>query len=51
MVKTGIEYFILELVSPFRVTAVQWKNICQWLNWPGRLATISETETQFEFLN
>ena len=43
MVKSGIEFLFLNLMSPFRVAASQCKEICpERLNWPGRLAGISE---------
>ena len=38
-----LHFTILKLPSPFRVTTAQCKKICpERLNWPGRLAGISE---------
>ena len=42
MVKSGLEFFVLKFTKP-RVAAAQCKKICpERLNWPGRLAGISE---------
>jgi hypothetical protein len=43
MVKSGLEKIILKFHVPLRVAAAQCKDICpERLNWPGRLAGISE---------
>ena len=45
MVKSGLEFFILISPSPFRVAAAQCQKIYPLgLNWPGRLAGISEAK-------
>jgi len=43
MVKSGVEESILKFHKPFKVATAQCKKICpERLNWPGRLAGISE---------